>query len=231
MKAILAHELCHVRRRDNLLALIHMIVETIFWFHPLVWWIGARLIEERECACDEDVVSRGNAPDLYAEAIVKVCKWSTESPLTCVAGVTGGNLKRRIEQIMNARDVPGLSLAKKAALTIAGAAVLVAPVLVGIADAPAILAQSDSGVPQWQAAAGGHMAFDVASVKLLKPGSRGRAPNFPLDPGPGFTNPPSGESPHGRFSATFPVAAILHFVRLQALDDAGSEAGDVSPSA
>jgi uncharacterized protein (TIGR03435 family) len=224
MNAILAHELCHVRRRDNLLALIHMIVETIFWFHPLVWWIGARLIEERECACDEDVVSRGNAPDLYAEAIVKVCKWSTESPLTCVAGVTGGNLKRRIEQIMNARDVPGLSIAKKAALTIAGAAVLVAPVLVGIADAPAILAQSDSGVPQWQTAAGGHMAFDVASVKLLKPGSRGRAPNFPLDPGPGFTNPPSGESPHGRFSATFPVPIFIVFAYKLMLSSEQAEA-------
>jgi bla regulator protein blaR1 len=210
MNAIVAHELCHVRRRDNLLALIHMIVEAIFWFHPLVWWIGARLVEERECACDEDVVSRGNAPDLYAEAIVKVCKWSTEWPLICVAGVTGGNLKRRIEQIMNARDVPGLSFAKKAALTIAGAAVLMAPVLVGIANAPAILAQSASGMPQWQAAAGGHMAFEVASVKLLKPGSRGRPPNFALDPGDGFRTD-SGESPHGRFSATFPVPIFIVF--------------------
>jgi bla regulator protein blaR1 len=209
MKAILAHELCHVRRHDNLLASIHMIVETIFWFHPLVWWIGARLIEERECACDEDVVSRGNAPDLYAEAIVKVCKWSTESPLTCVAGVTGGNLKRRIEQIMNARDVPGLSFAKKAALAIAGAAVLIAPVLVGIAGAPAMLAQYASGDTQWQAAAGGHMAFEVASVKLLKPGSRGRPPNFPLA-GDGFTTD-SGENPHGRLSVAFPFPRYIEF--------------------
>ena len=211
MKAILAHELCHVRRRDNLLVSIHMIVEAVFWFHPLVWWIGARLIEERECACDEDVVSRGNAPDLYAEAILKVCRWSTESPLACVAGVTGGNLKRRIEQIMDARDVPGLSFAKKAALAIAGVAVLMAPVLVGIANAPPILAQSGSGAPQWQAAAGGHMAFEVASIKLMKPGSRGHAPNFPLDNGDAFTNPPSGESPHGRFSAAFPLPAFLSF--------------------
>jgi uncharacterized protein (TIGR03435 family) len=211
MKAILAHEMCHVARRDNLLVSIHMIVEAIFWFHPLVWWIGARLIEERECACDEEVVSRGNAPDLYAEAILKVCKWSTESPLACVAGVTGGNLKRRLEQIMNARDVPGLSFAKKAALTIAGAAVLMAPVLVGIANAPAILAQSPSGVPQWQAAAGGHMAFEVASVKLMKPGSRGHAPNFALDNGDAFTDPRTGESPHGRCSATFPLPAFISF--------------------
>ena len=151
------------------------------------------------------------------------------SPPACVAGVTGGNLKRRIEQIMDARDVRGLSFAKKAALTIAGAAVLMAPVLVGIANAPAILAQLASGVPQWQAAAGGHMAFEVASVKLLKPGSRGRAPNFALDNGDGFRTD-SGENPHGRLSVTFPVPG-LHFVRVQALADAGSEAGDVSPSA
>jgi len=203
--------MCHVRRRDNLLVSIHMIVEAIFWFHPLVWWIGARLIEERERACDEDVVSRGNAPDLYAEAILKVCKWSTESPLTCVAGVTGGDLKKRIEQIMTARDAPGLSFAKRAALTIAGAAVLMAPVLVGIANAPAILAQSPSGVPQWQAAAGGRMAFEEASVKLIKPGSRGHLPNFPLDNGDGFTNPRTGESPQGRLSATGPVTDFIEF--------------------
>ncbi|HLK64084.1 MAG TPA: TIGR03435 family protein [Bryobacteraceae bacterium] len=104
-----------------------------------------------------------------------------------------------------------LSFRKKAALTIAGAAVLVAPVLIGIADAPAILAQSPSGVPEWQAAAGGHMAFEVASVKLLKPGSHGRAPNFALDNGDGFTNPLSGESPHGHLSVAFPVSFYISF--------------------
>jgi beta-lactamase regulating signal transducer with metallopeptidase domain len=40
LETVLAHELCHVRRRDNLLASIHMIVEAVFWFYPLVWWIG-----------------------------------------------------------------------------------------------------------------------------------------------------------------------------------------------
>ncbi len=52
LEAILAHELCHVRRRDNLAAALHMVVEAIFWFHPLVWWLEARLMEERERACD-----------------------------------------------------------------------------------------------------------------------------------------------------------------------------------
>ena len=42
--AVLAHEVCHVRRRDNLTAAMHMLVEVVFWFHPLVWLIGARLV-------------------------------------------------------------------------------------------------------------------------------------------------------------------------------------------
>src|SRR5579883_952796 len=43
LRAILTHELCHVRRRDNLFAALHMVVEAVFWFHPLVWWIGSRM--------------------------------------------------------------------------------------------------------------------------------------------------------------------------------------------
>src|SRR5207302_1275872 len=62
LEAILIHELCHVRRRDNLSAAIHMAVETIFWFHPLVWWIGVRLVEEREHACDEEVLRTAREP-------------------------------------------------------------------------------------------------------------------------------------------------------------------------
>ena len=52
----------HVRCRDNLATVIHMAVEVVFWFHPLVWWLGARLMEERERACDEEVLRNGGEP-------------------------------------------------------------------------------------------------------------------------------------------------------------------------
>ena len=74
LEAILAHELCHIRRRDNLTAAIHMAVQATFWFHPLVWWLGARLVDERERACDEEVLRLGNKPQVYAEGILNVCK-------------------------------------------------------------------------------------------------------------------------------------------------------------
>jgi beta-lactamase regulating signal transducer with metallopeptidase domain len=51
-----------------------MLVEAVFWFHPLVWWIGARLLEERERACDEEVLRKTGDPAAYADAILMVCK-------------------------------------------------------------------------------------------------------------------------------------------------------------
>jgi len=130
LEAVLAHEHCHVRRRDNLFASIHMIVEAMFSFHPLVWWIGAKLLEERERACDEEVLSRGSEPRVYAEAIVNVCKLYVESPLVCVSGVSGSNLKKRIEAIMTNRIVLKLNFARKIALSAAGIAALAGPVAV-----------------------------------------------------------------------------------------------------
>jgi bla regulator protein BlaR1 len=135
LAAILAHEFCHVRRKDNLTATIHMIVQAIFWFHPLVWWLGARLIDERERACDEEVLRLGSKPQVYAEGILNVCKLYVESPLACVSGVTGSNLKRRIEAIMKNRSVLRLSFGKKAALAVAGIAVVAAPIAIGILHA------------------------------------------------------------------------------------------------
>src|SRR3984957_11968300 len=132
LEAVLAHELCHVRRRDNLFASIHMLVEAAFWFHPVVWWIGARMVEERERACDEAVLSLGSEPRIYADAIVNVCRLYVESPLACVSGVTGSNIKKRIEAIMTNRVVFGLNFGKKLALAVAGLAGLAAPIVVGM---------------------------------------------------------------------------------------------------
>ncbi len=113
LQAILAHELCHLRRQDNLTAAIHMLVEAVFWFYPFAWWIGARLIDERERACDEAVVISGNDPQVYAEGILKVCRFYVASPVSSVAGVTGADLKKRIENIMANRIALSLTFTRK----------------------------------------------------------------------------------------------------------------------
>jgi beta-lactamase regulating signal transducer with metallopeptidase domain len=134
MEAIEAHERCHLRRRDNLTAAIHMLITNLFWFHPLMWWLGARLVDERERACDEAVLDAGSDPKVYAGSILKVCAFYTQSPLMCAAGVSGADLKRRIETIMANRPSSRLSVAKKCALAAIAATAVAAPVLIGLAS-------------------------------------------------------------------------------------------------
>jgi uncharacterized protein (TIGR03435 family) len=177
-RGVIAHEMCHVDHRDNLMAAIHMFVETVFWFHPLVWWIGKRMVEERERACDEEVLRLGSEPRAYAEGILEICKLYVESPLACVSGMAGANLRKRVVAIMRDHGGVRLSRAKKVLLAAAGALALAAPIGVGIVNAPVIRAQS--------ASAKEGKSFEVASVKrLVEPSvsvSTGGGPGTP-DPG------------------------------------------------
>lgn len=144
LEAVLAHEVWHVRRRDNLFAALHMLVEAVFWFYPLVWWLGARLVEERERACDEEVVELGSDRQVYAESILKVCEFCLGSPLPCVAGVTGADLKKRMVHIMNASSLQKLNFAKKLLLTGAATMALAIPVTFGLLHPTASHAQDQA---------------------------------------------------------------------------------------
>jgi uncharacterized protein (TIGR03435 family) len=142
LRAIVAHEMCHIRRRDNLSAVIHMMVQAAFWFHPAVWWIKARLMEERERACDEAVLQSGTEARLYAESILNVCKFCVESPLACMSGVGGTDLKQRILRIMTNQIARKLDFGRKLLLSIIGIAVLALPVVLGLAHAAQAHAQA-----------------------------------------------------------------------------------------
>jgi uncharacterized protein (TIGR03435 family) len=155
LEAVASHELCHARRRDNLTASVHMSVEALFWFHPATWWIGRHLIEERELACDEEVIRIGADPESYARGILNICKLYVPSPVECMAGVTGPDLVKRIERIMTPRANGRLTLGKKLLLIGAGTAALIVPVLLGAVNASQLRAQAPDR----------HLTFEAASVK------------------------------------------------------------------
>lgn len=144
LDAVVAHELCHWRRRDNLTAAVHMLVEAVFWFHPLVWRIGARLVDERERACDEAVLKSGHDATTYAEAILNVCESYAATPLACAAGVSGADLKQRVIHIMRNRAMSKLNVAKRVVLAGAALGALAVPVVVGLVTGSAALAQEDA---------------------------------------------------------------------------------------
>jgi len=132
LKTVLLHEMAHVRRRDNLTGLIHRAVEVLFWFHPLIWWMGARLSDERERACDEDVLRSGIEPKTYAESILRICDLYLKSPLPFASGMTASSLKTRIEAIMTDRAAPRLTFGRKAVLAAAGFVALASPFVAGL---------------------------------------------------------------------------------------------------
>jgi len=160
LEAILAHEVGHVRRRDNLSAALHMLVEAVFWFYPLVWWLGARLVQERERACDEEVLERGGDRQVYAESILKVCEFCLGSPLPCVSGVTGADLKKRMVYIMNGRIPPNLGLGRKLLLTTVATLAIAFPVTVGLFTATPGRAQSNQASPTQP-----ERSFETVSIK------------------------------------------------------------------
>jgi uncharacterized protein (TIGR03435 family) len=170
LEAVLAHELSHARRRDNLTAMIHMIVEAVFWFYPLVWWIGARLVEERERACDESVLILGGEPREYADAILNVCKHYVKSPLACVSGIIGPNLKRRVVYIMARHIGQGLTPGRKMLLCVAAAVAIAIPLALGIIlPVRAQSMQTTAPLP----------SFEVAAVKPNRSGDGGVSVGMP----------------------------------------------------
>jgi uncharacterized protein (TIGR03435 family) len=173
LDAIIAHEICHVHRRDNLTATLHMVVEALFWFHPAVWWIKTRLLEERERACDEIVLQSGNAAEVYAESILQVCKFCIESPLACVAGVTGSDLKRRIVRIMNGTAASNLSLGRKLLMALAATVAIAVPAVLGLMH----VSQADAHTPArgiagtWQCTL--HAGLDLRGVIQISKAEEG----------------------------------------------------------
>lgn len=103
LEAVMAHELIHVKHRDNLFSNLRMLICSLFWFHPLVWLVDRKLADERELICDEQVVAAGNAPEMYAAGLWKVVRFGLGWPLAGASRAAGSNLKWRIESMLNSQ--------------------------------------------------------------------------------------------------------------------------------
>jgi len=142
LESVLKHELFHVKRFDNLFGSLQMFVCCFFWFHPLVWLIDRRLIEERELMCDERVILSGAAPDAYAASLWKVVQFGFGWPVEGVSRATGSNLKRRIKLMLHANHRSKSSTASRAFAGITFIA------LIALAAAMALFSRDRSAVAE-----------------------------------------------------------------------------------
>jgi uncharacterized protein (TIGR03435 family) len=99
VEAIIAHELAHVRRHDYLVNLMQTLAETLLFYHPAVWWLSARIRDEREHCCDDAAVAVCGDPVGYAAALAELEAWRGGA-LNLAAEATGGSLLARVRRIL-----------------------------------------------------------------------------------------------------------------------------------
>jgi beta-lactamase regulating signal transducer with metallopeptidase domain len=101
LRAVIAHELAHIRRFDLFVNLFQILVESLLFYHPAVWWLNRRIRAEREMACDEIAVCLSGNRFEYARALTLIAEWATAPTLAMALG--RGSLSERIFHIMGQR--------------------------------------------------------------------------------------------------------------------------------
>lgn len=127
LTTLLAHELAHLRRRDHWVRWLELAATVLYWWHPVVWFARREIARAEERACDAWVIGTYQSHD-YASALFKTAEFisppTDTAPLLASGLCSGGDLKERIEHVMNSTWKPTISLRMRCTLLIAALATL-----------------------------------------------------------------------------------------------------------
>ncbi|HWN45741.1 MAG TPA: M56 family metallopeptidase, partial [Steroidobacteraceae bacterium] len=143
LEAVIAHELAHVKRFDVAVNFFQVIAETLFFFHPAVWWLNKRIRADREDCCDDVAIAECGSTVGYARALATMETWR-DVPDFAMA-VTGSPVATRVARLLGiSQQQNGARTAGVVTASLALATALIASgISFGIAN-PA-LAQSAGG--------------------------------------------------------------------------------------
>jgi len=125
-EAILAHEFAHVRRKDHWVRLLELLISTLFWWHPAVWWACRELRDLEEQCCDGLVLGAlPHGARAYATAIMDTLDFlsgqSRAVPQVATGAMSAGSIARRIKMLRDPASVGPLTVGRLALLTAAAA--------------------------------------------------------------------------------------------------------------
>lgn len=120
-EGVIAHELAHLARRDNLIALLFGLARDLTFFIPGGTWAVRRLLVERELAADQAAMERTNRPGALAAGLVKVMDLANGArPETCSSFMPSGTLTPRVQALCDDRQPPGAGRQSIEALAVLG---------------------------------------------------------------------------------------------------------------
>ena len=199
LRAVLVHELMHVRRGDVWVNFAQALLQIVYWWHPLIWLANARIRRVREEAVDEAVMVALRADaEIYAPTLLAVAKFGLQRPLASL-GLVGilefrSALRQRIERLVNFPVPQRAGLGLLAALGILAFSAVALP----MGDAPPLPPPMDTP------SAPASMANSNISLAVDNPLS----PAAPAEPAPGQTTP----WPDAQFAGYHNVSLLAHFL-------------------
>lgn len=141
LEAILAHELAHIRRHDYLLNLLQVVIETLLFYHPAVWWMSRQIRLEREQCCDEIAAAICGDRCAYAESLAAVEEVRLGGAVALAAsGAGGAQLLRRIRRLLGLPE----DARRRSARAIAAAAIWLATALAAVVG-PRVVGSAATG--------------------------------------------------------------------------------------
>jgi TonB family protein len=156
IRAVLGHELAHVRRRDWAVQMTAGLVRCVYWFNPLVWLACHRLRQAGEQACDDAALSTGIAARDYAAHLLDVARMFSQvqcrSRLPVMAMVRPSRFERRVRAMLDAR-IDHSPVSRRFALAIVAALALATVPIAGLAARSTPIPPVDATVAQSQTAA------------------------------------------------------------------------------
>jgi TonB family protein len=221
LEAILAHEIAHVRRHDYLVNVLQHVIETLFFYHPAVWWVSRRIRIERELCCDDLAVAACGDRLTYASALTSLEELRVPAAAFGLSA-TGGDLLSRVRRIVGPEPARGERSPAWAAIVIV-LALSTAPVFSGAVSgaAPRQRSAVELEAPRLQrsratATAAGDPTpqLDAAPATVIEPESREMNPsqNQQLPEAVTFANqsaaPSSGQAMTRQ--APLPVQETVH---------------------
>ena len=152
VEAVLAHELAHVRRHDYLFNMAQSVVEVLYFFHPALWWLSARVREEREHCCDDLAVAVIGDARTLARALALVEAWQQDAQQTPTLAMAFASkrqlLLQRVRRMLGVPTRPLVSNGSLAGLTLATILLLsVSVYAVQRADEPKPASRSTNPMP------------------------------------------------------------------------------------
>jgi beta-lactamase regulating signal transducer with metallopeptidase domain len=210
LEAVVAHELGHIKRFDVAVNFFQVIAETLFFFHPAVWWLNKRIRADREDCCDDVAITACGGTVGYARALATMEDWRDVPSFAMAA--TGSPVAARVARLLGVRQ--NESGARTAGVVTASlvlaTALLAGAVSIGVAnpalaqssvpvEAPAPVVSADPAVEAKVAAQSEPVVKAVPAVKAapaIKPAPVAKAPREPKPPRTPNAAPPPPPPPN-----------------------------------